>query len=164
MTEQTSLELQPACLDDGSIKPSTQPTLPQAKGWPTIQQGDHTLILAPTGLGKTLAAFPVGHRQPVPRTHRRRCRDRRRPTALYFAAQGAQQRRAPQLAYAPRGHPTGRQPTGYALPRHPRCRSIWRYALAGSAGHVAHAAAHSHHHARIALPHAHQPTRPRYVS
>ncbi len=32
-------------------------TPPQAKGWPAIAAGDHTLILAPTGTGKTLAAF-----------------------------------------------------------------------------------------------------------
>ncbi len=32
-------------------------TPPQAKGWPAIAEGDHTLILAPTGTGKTLAAF-----------------------------------------------------------------------------------------------------------
>jgi ATP-dependent Lhr-like helicase len=33
------------------------PTLPQRAGWPSIQQGRHTLIAAPTGSGKTLAAF-----------------------------------------------------------------------------------------------------------
>ncbi|MFW2380431.1 MAG: DEAD/DEAH box helicase, partial [Acidimicrobiales bacterium] len=33
------------------------PTPPQAKGWPIIAKGDHTLILAPTGTGKTLSAF-----------------------------------------------------------------------------------------------------------
>ncbi|MCB0107411.1 MAG: DEAD/DEAH box helicase, partial [Caldilineaceae bacterium] len=33
------------------------PTPPQAQGWPAIQRGDHTLILAPTGSGKTLTAF-----------------------------------------------------------------------------------------------------------
>ncbi|MFZ6003701.1 MAG: Lhr family helicase [Actinomycetota bacterium] len=32
-------------------------TPPQAKGWPAIAGGDHTLILAPTGSGKTLSAF-----------------------------------------------------------------------------------------------------------
>ena len=32
-------------------------TPPQAKGWPAIAAGDHTLILAPTGTGKTLSAF-----------------------------------------------------------------------------------------------------------
>ena len=33
------------------------PSLPQAKGWPVIASGANTLILAPTGTGKTLAAF-----------------------------------------------------------------------------------------------------------
>ncbi len=34
-----------------------KPTPPQVKGWPVIANGDHTLILAPTGSGKTLTAF-----------------------------------------------------------------------------------------------------------
>src|ERR1700682_4824355 len=33
------------------------PTKPQRMGWPAIARGDSTLILAPTGTGKTLAAF-----------------------------------------------------------------------------------------------------------
>ncbi|OLE81699.1 MAG: DEAD/DEAH box helicase [Acidobacteria bacterium 13_1_20CM_2_65_9] len=33
------------------------PTRPQALGWPAIAQGDSTLILSPTGSGKTLTAF-----------------------------------------------------------------------------------------------------------
>jgi ATP-dependent Lhr-like helicase len=33
------------------------PTPPQAQGWPAIAGGDSTLILAPTGSGKTLTAF-----------------------------------------------------------------------------------------------------------
>ncbi|MEX0863286.1 MAG: DEAD/DEAH box helicase [Acidimicrobiia bacterium] len=33
------------------------PTEAQARGWPSIANGDHTLIHAPTGSGKTLAAF-----------------------------------------------------------------------------------------------------------
>ncbi len=33
------------------------PTPPQVQGWPAIAAGDHTLILAPTGSGKTLSAF-----------------------------------------------------------------------------------------------------------
>ena len=32
-------------------------TRPQFLGWPAIARGDSTLILAPTGTGKTLAAF-----------------------------------------------------------------------------------------------------------
>jgi len=33
------------------------PSAPQRQGWPAIARGEHTLILAPTGTGKTLAAF-----------------------------------------------------------------------------------------------------------
>jgi ATP-dependent helicase Lhr and Lhr-like helicase len=33
------------------------PTKPQTQGWPAISRGESTLILAPTGTGKTLAAF-----------------------------------------------------------------------------------------------------------
>src|SRR5581483_6522144 len=33
------------------------PTRPQALGWPAIARGESTLILAPTGSGKTLTAF-----------------------------------------------------------------------------------------------------------
>ncbi len=34
-----------------------EPSDPQRSGWPAIATGSHTLILAPTGTGKTLAAF-----------------------------------------------------------------------------------------------------------
>src|SRR5262245_43050886 len=34
-----------------------EPTAPQRQGWPAIAAGKHTLIAAPTGTGKTLAAF-----------------------------------------------------------------------------------------------------------
>ena len=53
-------------------------TAPQAQGWPAIAQGDHTLILAPTGSGKTLSAFLwgidrlVSRPAPTERTHRTR--------------------------------------------------------------------------------------------
>src|SRR6187402_863802 len=33
------------------------PTVPQTEGWPAIAKGESTLILAPTGTGKTLTAF-----------------------------------------------------------------------------------------------------------
>ena len=33
------------------------PSPPQKQGWPAIASGEHTLILAPTGTGKTLTAF-----------------------------------------------------------------------------------------------------------
>src|SRR5579884_4128075 len=34
-----------------------EPTAPQRMGWPAIARGESTLILAPTGTGKTLTAF-----------------------------------------------------------------------------------------------------------
>lgn len=34
-----------------------RPTAPQLQGWPAIARGESTLILAPTGTGKTLSAF-----------------------------------------------------------------------------------------------------------
>ncbi len=34
-----------------------EPTEPQREGWPRIRQGKHTLISAPTGMGKTLAGY-----------------------------------------------------------------------------------------------------------
>ena len=34
-----------------------EPTAPQIEGWPAIARGESTLILAPTGTGKTLTAF-----------------------------------------------------------------------------------------------------------
>lgn len=36
-----------------------EPTPPQRLGWPPIARGESTLVLAPTGTGKTLAAFLV---------------------------------------------------------------------------------------------------------
>ena len=36
------------------------PTPPQAQGWPAIAAGNHALVLAPTGSGKTLSAFLWG--------------------------------------------------------------------------------------------------------
>jgi ATP-dependent Lhr-like helicase len=53
------------------------PTRPQRMGWPAIAGGDSTLILAPTGTGKTLAAFLWAINKvmfsPVPEKNRR-CR------------------------------------------------------------------------------------------
>ena len=34
-----------------------EPTSPQLQGWPAIRRGENVLLAAPTGTGKTLAAF-----------------------------------------------------------------------------------------------------------
>ncbi len=54
-----------------------EPTPPQVQGWPAIVRGDHTLICAPTGSGKTLTAFLAAIDRLVtsptpPSTHRTR--------------------------------------------------------------------------------------------
>src|SRR6202047_3229177 len=55
-----------AALDAALVRPPVRewfeavfaaPTRPQLQGWPAIARGESTLILAPTGTGKTLAAF-----------------------------------------------------------------------------------------------------------
>jgi ATP-dependent Lhr-like helicase len=52
------------------------PTPPQREGWPAIARGESTLILAPTGTGKTLAAFLwcLDRLMLGPRTNQRGCR------------------------------------------------------------------------------------------
>lgn len=54
------------------------PTTPQRAGWPVIARGESALILAPTGTGKTLAAFlwclDRLMLQPLPEGHRKGCR------------------------------------------------------------------------------------------
>jgi ATP-dependent Lhr-like helicase len=54
------------------------PTPPQSQGWPAIAAGDHALVLAPTGSGKTLSAFLWGldrlTSSPLPGDRERRTR------------------------------------------------------------------------------------------
>ncbi|MBB2890498.1 ATP-dependent helicase [Flexivirga oryzae] len=54
------------------------PTPAQAGAWDAISNGDHTLVVAPTGSGKTLSAFlwaiDAMIREPVPEDPRARCR------------------------------------------------------------------------------------------
>src|SRR5579875_302595 len=54
------------------------PTPAQAGAWDAISKGDHTLVVAPTGSGKTLSAFlwaiDAMIREPVPEDPKARCR------------------------------------------------------------------------------------------
>jgi hypothetical protein len=58
-TEQSpgALELFHPAVRDWFESVFTAPTRPQSTGWPPIARNESTLILAPTGTGKTLAAF-----------------------------------------------------------------------------------------------------------
>ncbi|MEJ2077807.1 MAG: DEAD/DEAH box helicase [Acidobacteriota bacterium] len=53
-----------------------EPTEPQVKGWPAIQQGENVLIAAPTGSGKTLSAFLCAIDRLVKRAEAGRLEDR----------------------------------------------------------------------------------------
>ena len=83
------------------------PTRPQALGWPAIARGDSTLILAPTGSGKTLTAFLwcLDRLMFAPAPPKARAL----PRALRLAAQGAGGRRRAQPARAARRHRAGRR-------------------------------------------------------
>ena len=70
------------------------PTDVQRQSWPRIANGEHVLITAPTGSGKTLTAFLWALDRLVCGDLGYGCHAR----ALRFAAQGAQQRYSPQLS------------------------------------------------------------------
>ena len=79
-----------------------EPTAPQKRGWPPIARGESTLILAPTGSGKTLTAFlwSLNRLMFEPPPAKRRAL----PRALYLSAQGAGRRRRAQPARAAGRH------------------------------------------------------------
>ena len=129
------------------------PTRPQQLGWPAIARGESTLILAPTGTGKTLAAFlwcinrlmfsPV---PPPPRAL---------PRPLHFAHQGPRRRCRTQPALPAGRHRPGRPHRGRRVPRahhrHPHRRHPGRRARPLRPP----PRRHSDHHAGIDLPAAH---------
>ena len=72
-----ALELFHPAVREWFTRAFTAPTRPQQLGWPAIARGESTLILAPTGSGKTLTAFLWCLNrltfEPVP-TRKERCR------------------------------------------------------------------------------------------
>jgi ATP-dependent helicase YprA (DUF1998 family) len=88
---------------------------PQRQGWPAIARGESTLILAPTGTGKTLTAFLwcLDRLMLQPRSRRRK----RLPHRLHLAAQGAGRRCRAQPALAARRHRQYGPAHGRAVPR-----------------------------------------------
>src|ERR1700738_1311325 len=52
-----TLELFHPAVANWFAKQFTEPTPPQERAWPSIKNRKHTLIAAPTGSGKTFAAF-----------------------------------------------------------------------------------------------------------
>ena len=138
----------------GSSRRSPSATPPQAQGWPAIASGEHTLILAPTGSGKTLSAFLWGIDTLVSRPAPGRAHPPH-PAALRLAAAGAGRRRREEPAQPAAGDPPGRRAPRRALHgahgRHAHRRHPGRRAAPARAQ----PARHPDHHARVALPDAH---------
>ena len=115
------------------------PTPAQMQGWPAIASGEHVLIQAPTGSGKTLTAFLSA----IDRLNRHARRGA--AAALRLAAEGVELRHRAQPA----------RPA-----RRPRVevegwRSDRRHAAEGAPRASEGAAGHPDHDARVALPDAH---------
>ena len=131
------------------------PSEPQVAGWPRIARGEHTLIAAPTGTGKTLAAFLWAIDGLLRTGEGLRGRD---PRALRVAAQGARQRRAEEPHSA-------RSPSSARLdPSLPEVRVLVRTGDTPPSERTRDdeaAAAHPRHHARVALHPAHERGRAR---
>ena len=118
------------------------PTPAQAQAWPAIATGEHTLISAPTGSGKTLAAFlwALDRLVAEPSADRTRLVYVSPLKALSYDVE--KNLRAPLRgigADVKVGDPHG------------------RHAAEGPARHGPPPAGHPDHHARVAVPDAHQP-------
>ena len=140
----------------GSRTRSASPRPRRRAVGPRIARGESTLLLAPTGTGKTLAAFLC-----VPRPARTDCA-RRAPArgaarALRLAAQGAGgATSSATCARRSRGSPS-RGGAGDGVPLRPARRRDphRRHAGRGARAPGREPGGHPHHHARVAVPAAH---------
>lgn len=138
------------------------PTAVQGEAWEAIARGENALVIAPTGSGKTLAAFLwaidalMGEKARVAETGEKWARGVRVLYVSPLKALGADVDRNLQgplsaiseLAAVESAlwRESPRNPHGHAHRRHPRRRASQDRPQS---------ARHSHHDARVAVPHAH---------
>ncbi len=106
-------------------------------------------------LGQDLRGLPLRPRLALPRGARGRA-SRRDPHPLRLAAQGALERHREEPARAARRAARGRAGGRASPPGHPRRGAHRRHPLLAPPGHAAAAAPRPRHHARVALPAAHE--------
>ena len=127
------------------------PTRPQALGWPAIARGDSTLILAPTGSGKTLDRVPLVprsadvHAGAAEGTRAAACSTSRRSRRSRSTSSATCARRSPASRRSPSGAAIAFVDAGDRDP-HRRHAAGRARALSARAGR------HPDHHAGIALP------------
>ena len=94
------------------------PTAAQLGAWESIASGSHTLVVAPTGSGKTLSAFLWALDQLAAKDEG----ERRHQSPLHFAAQSAGcGRRAEPSRAAGRHHADGEASRPHSARDHRRC-------------------------------------------
>jgi len=138
------------------------PSPPQRAGWPVIARGADTLILAPTGTGKTLAAFlweldaliTDGLTAPLANAVH----------LLYVSPLKALNNDVQRNLEKPLAELRARfEAAGEHFPRYPRWRAHWRHDRRRARADAAPHAAHSHHDARITAHTAHERSRSRHL-
>ena len=109
------------------------PTAAQAGAWDAISSGDHALVVAPTGSGKTLSAFLWAldrlASEPPPAEPLQAL-----PGPLRLADEGARRRRRAQPALAAGRHRPRRDPARPAAARHHRRGPLRRHPCQPSGG------------------------------